>query len=50
MDSLEEIEKIFDTMTELQYNRMYKNIVDLSYKVRSGYFTYNAIKRLMDSN
>ena len=50
VDSLEEIEKIFDTMTEPQYNRMYKNIVDLSYKVRSGYFTYNAIKRLMDLN
>lgn len=50
VDSLEEIEKILDTMTELQYDRMYKNIVNLSYKVRSGYFTYNAIKKLMDSN
>ncbi len=44
IDSLEDIDKRIASMSESEYGKMYRNIINLSFKVRSGGFLYEAIK------
>lgn len=45
VDSLENIESILDRVTKEDYDKMKKNAYRLSKKLRSGYFTMNAINK-----
>ena len=45
VDSLENIESILDKVTKEDYDKMKKNAYKLSKKLRSGYFTMNAINK-----
>lgn len=50
IDSLEDIDKRLDSMSESEYKIMYRNIIELSFKVRSGGFLYKAIKEILKIN
>ena len=45
VDSLENIESILGKVTKEDYDKMKKNAYKLSKKLRSGYFTMNAINK-----
>ena len=47
VSSLEEIQTKLDDFTELQYKQILKNTIEMSYKVRSGFFTRKAVKELL---
>lgn len=48
VDSLVNIKEILDNISEEQYVQMKKNAIDLSKKLRSGYYTIQAIRKAED--
>lgn len=47
IDSLESVDAVLNGISEERYNYMRKNVLSLSKKLRSGYFTMEAIKKCL---
>ena len=49
-DSFDEIPKIIDNLSELEYIKMRNNCINLGIKIKTGYFFKNAINKVLDSS